>query len=523
MEGKSSVQTMSRITLAQRLYISSSLLVGALLVVAAMVWSMMSAVSAHAEDVRTRIEPQLQRIAELELNVTRASLQLRHAILARTSDERSTALTDVVERKRLLEARLAEFTAGMSDEASRRAAEPLPGLMAAFWRIGAENVQLIEAGKKDEAFAFLVEKTVPARNALLAPLVAEKKRQSSSLIGELQAIAQDASRASATVAGAVVLVALGLMGFSAYIVRVMRQLGAEPEELKRTAEAVAGGELGVQIVLRPGDQGSVMAALKTMTGKLLLTVQTVRQNADSVATASAQIASGNADLSARTEQQASALQQTAASMEELGTTVHHTAENARQADALARNASEVARRGGDAVREVVATMKGINESSRKISDILGAIDGIAFQTNILALNAAVEAARAGEQGRGFAVVAGEVRSLAQRAATAAREIKALIEESVARTERGTHLVDQAGATMLDIVSSIQRVSDIVGEITTASGEQSEGVQQVTGAVTQMDRSTQQNAALVEESAAAAESLSQQSRQLVQAVAVFKLV
>ncbi|KPF49290.1 hypothetical protein IP87_19685 [beta proteobacterium AAP121] len=510
------------LSLAQRLYLGSGLLIAALLVVAVLVWSMMNQVSAHAEDVQLNTEPQLERIAELELNVTRASLQLRHAILARTPEERSTALADVMERKRLLEARLSEFTTGMRDQAGRQAAEPLQGLMATFWRVGAENVQLIEADKKDEAFAFLVDKTIPARNALLAPLGAEKKRQSTALVSELQAVAQDASRASAIVAGAVVLVALGLLGYSAYLVSVMRQLGAEPEELKRAADAVAAGDLGVQIVLRPGDTGSVMASLQAMTARLLLTVQAVRQNADSVATASAQIAGGNADLSARTEQQASALQQTAASMEELGTTVRRTADNARQADALARSASDVAQRGGEAVREVVATMKGINDSSRKIADIIGAIDGIAFQTNILALNAAVEAARAGEQGRGFAVVAGEVRALAQRSATAAREIKALIEESVGRTEQGSQLVDQAGATMLDIVSSIQRVSDIVGEITNASGEQSQGVQQVVSAVTQMDRSTQQNAALVEESAAAAESLSQQSRQLVQAVAVFKL-
>ena len=516
------MRTNSGLSLAQRLYLGSGLLIAALLVVAVLVWSMMNQVSAHAEDVQINTEPQLERIAELELNVTRASLQLRHAILARNPAERAAALAEVMDRKRLLEARLTEFTGGMRDDAGRRAAEPLPGLMAAFWRIGAENVQLIEAGKKDEAFAFLVDKTIPARNALLTPLDTEKKRQSSVLVSELHAVAQDASRANAIVVGAVALVALGLIGFSAYLVNVMRQRGAEPDDLKRTAEAVAAGDLGVEIVLRPGDRGSVMAALKSMSGKLLLTVQAVRQNADSVATASAEIASGNANLSARTEQQSSALQQAAASMEELGTTVRHTADNARQADALARSASEVAQRGGEAVREVVATMKGINDSSRKIADITGTIDGIAFQTNILALNAAVEAARAGEQGRGFAVVAGEVRSLAQRAATAAREIKVLIAESVSRTERGTQLVDQAGATMLDIVTSIQRVSDIVGEITTASGEQSQGVQQVASTVTQMDRSTQQNAALVEESAAAAESLSQQSRQLVQAVAVFKL-
>jgi len=241
-----------------------------------------------------------------------------------------------------------------------------------------------------------------------------------------------------------------------------------------------------------------------------------------VATASAQIAQGNQDLSGRTEQQASALQQTAATMDELGSTVRNNADNAKQANQLALGASAVAVRGGGVVGQVVETMKGINQSSRKIADIIGVIDGIAFQTNILALNAAVEAARAGEQGRGFAVVASEVRSLAQRSAEAAKQIKVLISASVERVEQGTAQVDQAGRTMEEIVGAIKRVSDIVGEISAASAEQSSGVSQVGEAVTQMDQATQQNAALVEESAAAAQSLQQQAQQLVEAVAIFKL-
>jgi methyl-accepting chemotaxis protein len=243
---------------------------------------------------------------------------------------------------------------------------------------------------------------------------------------------------------------------------------------------------------------------------------------ENVATASAQIAQGNQDLSGRTEQQASALQQTAATMDELGSTVRNNADNAAQANQLALGASSVAVKGGAVVGQVVETMKGINDSSRKIADIIGVIDGIAFQTNILALNAAVEAARAGEQGRGFAVVASEVRSLAQRSADAARQIKTLITASVERVDQGTALVGQAGKTMDEIVGAIQRVSDIVGEISSASAEQSSGVAQVGQAITQMDQTTQQNAALVEESASAAMSLQQQAQQLVQAVAVFRL-
>ena len=289
------------------------------------------------------------------------------------------------------------------------------------------------------------------------------------------------------------------------------------------ADRVAGGDLSGQIVVQSKDEtGHLLSALQRMQQSLVNTVSTVRQNAEGVASASAQSASGNNDLSARTEQQASALEETAASMEELGSTVRQNADNARAANQLAVSASTVAVQGGDVVAEVVETMKGINASSNKIADIISVIDGIAFQTNILALNAAVEAARAGEQGRGFAVVAGEVRNLAGRSAEAAKEIKALITASVERVEQGTALVDKAGATMTEVVSAIRRVTDIMGEISAASSEQSAGVGQIGEAVTQMDQATQQNAALVEEMAAAASALNAQAGELVNAVAVFKL-
>ena len=303
--------------------------------------------------------------------------------------------------------------------------------------------------------------------------------------------------------------------------RITRDLGAEPAELKKVADHIRDGEL-FHAIDNQGQSDSVMASFARMRDMLRGISATVRQGADNVATASAQIAAGNNDLSSRTEAQASALEETAASMEELGSTVRQNADNARQANQLALQASGVAVDGGEVVSQVVDTMRGINESSRKIADIISVIDGIAFQTNILALNAAVEAARAGEQGRGFAVVASEVRSLAQRSAGAAKEIKALINASVERVEHGTALVDKAGATMQEVVASIRRVTDIMGEISAASSEQSAGVGQITEAMTQMDRATQQNAALVEESAAAAESLRAQALQLVEAVAVFKL-
>ena len=303
---------------------------------------------------------------------------------------------------------------------------------------------------------------------------------------------------------------------------VLRPLGGEPEHAAAIAARVAEGDLSQPIAVRPHDHTSLMAQLQKMQNGLAGVVAKVRQGAEGVATASTEIAQGNHDLSGRTESQASALEETAASMSQLGSAVTQNADHARQANELARHASGVAVQGGEAVSRVIETMREINDSSRKIADIISVIDGIAFQTNILALNAAVEAARAGEQGRGFAVVASEVRNLAGRSANAAKEIKELINASVNRVEVGASQVDQAGRTMTEMVSAIQRVTDIMGEISTASGQQSAGVGQVGDAVMQMDQVTQQNAALVEEMAAAATSLKAQAQELVQTVSVFQL-
>lgn len=346
-----------------------------------------------------------------------------------------------------------------------------------------------------------------------------------------QSIANEiGAKASRSVASTITIVCiiaasaslLGVIIASLISRSITRQLGAEPNELSEVVGRVADGDLTLRMQLRAGDVSSVMAGIERMQNSLMEVVATVREGSETVSTASAQIAQGNQDLSARTENQASALEETAASMEELSSTVRQNADAARQANQLAMTASTVAFKGGELVAQVVETMKGINASSRQISDIIGVIDGIAFQTNILALNAAVEAARAGETGRGFAVVASEVRSLAGRSADASKEIKALIGASVVRVEHGAALVDIAGETMTEVVSSIKRVTDLISEINAASNEQAQGVGQVAEAVAEMDQVTQQNAALVEEMSAAASSMSTQANDLVSAVAVFKL-
>ncbi len=316
-----------------------------------------------------------------------------------------------------------------------------------------------------------------------------------------------------------VILALGV----AASVWTTRSITGPIREAVRVAQTVAAGDLGSRIeVTRRDETGQLLAALKHMNESLVGIVSNVRQSSDSIATGSSQIASGNADLSQRTEDQAARLQQTAASMEELTSSVRTNADTANLANQFAAGASEAAARGGEVVGHVVSTMQGITASSKKIGDIIGVIDGIAFQTNILALNAAVEAARAGEQGRGFAVVASEVRGLAQRSAKASREIKNLIGESVTKVETGSRLVDEAGRSMADIVHQVGRVTELIAQISAVSAEQTEGIDQVGGAVQQLDRSTQQNAALVEESAAAAESLKQQAARLAEVVGAFRM-
>ncbi|MGJ7535764.1 MULTISPECIES: methyl-accepting chemotaxis protein [unclassified Variovorax] len=392
--------------------------------------------------------------------------------------------------------------------------------VAALVPLSAQLSEFALQNRSDEATAIFISKFQPATRALLEELDAMSQRQSK-LSQEAEAEAHAGYVWSRNLMLA--LGALAVLVGAAIAWLITRSITRPIGEAVQVAEKVAAGDISSRIEVQSKDEtGRLMLALKEMNESLVKIVGEVRTGTETIATASNQIASGNQDLSSRTEEQASSLEQTAASMEELTSTVKQNADNARQANQLAVSASEVAVKGGSVVSQVVDTMGSINTSSKKIVDIIGVIDGIAFQTNILALNAAVEAARAGEQGRGFAVVASEVRSLAQRSAAAAKEIKTLIGDSVEKVEEGSKQVEEAGRTMDEIVGSVKRVTDIMGEITAASQEQTSGIEQINQAITQMDQVTQQNAALVEEASAAAQSLQEQASSLVRAVSVFKL-
>ncbi len=373
----------------------------------------------------------------------------------------------------------------------------------------AQVVATVQAGKGKAG--------MDAMRALVAQLRADADARLAQRAREIAA-AQSAMRRTLVGGG---LIAGILAVFMAY--QLGRNISIPLARAVKLARQVAQGDLTADVKVRTNDEaGELMAALRDMNASLVAIVSKVRLGTGTIATAAGEISAGNQDLSSRTEQQASSLEETASSMEELTSTVKQNADNARQATQLAASAADTAARGGEVVAEVVVTMGSINEASRRIADIITVIDGIAFQTNILALNAAVEAARAGEQGRGFAVVAGEVRNLAQRSAAAAREIKGLIGDSVSRVEAGSRLVDQAGHTMDEVVASVKRVSDIIGEIAAASEEQREGIEQVNGAIVQMDQVTQQNAALVEQAAAAAAAMREQAGGLARLVDTFQL-
>jgi methyl-accepting chemotaxis protein len=465
-------------------------------------------------------------VKEADLHQVSLGRSLRGAMLASTDEQRAKMLADADKYKQLLQENLDKARPLYHSDEGKRIFADADAQLHDYDGIIADLVKRVKAEPlepKRDSVDYLFGTMLPKSQALDAKL-AELAHNKEKMAQETNLSNKNAYENSrATLLALVALSALAGTGFGILITRSLtRQLGGEPAYAADIAARIAGGDLGTDVQLRAGDETSLLFAMKSMRDRLARIVSEVRQGTDAIASASGEIASGNLDLSSRTEEQASSLEETASSMEELTSTVKQNADNARQANMLAQTASTVAGQGGDVVAQVVQTMGSINDSSKKIVDIITVIDGIAFQTNILALNAAVEAARAGEQGRGFAVVAGEVRTLAQRSAAAAKEIKALIGDSVDKVEAGTKLVDQAGSTMSDVVSSIQRVTDIMAEISAASQEQTSGIEQINQAISQMDDVTQQNAGLVEEAAAASEALQNQAARLAELVSVFRL-
>jgi methyl-accepting chemotaxis protein len=492
----------------------------AMLGAAAYTWVHLTSISNANADAAARLVPQLARVAAIELNITRVSLQARHAMLSRTPEQLRATLDDIGAKRKAIDEAIAGFEANVRSDRGKELFADTKLAIANFWKEGEANLGMTVADRRDEAFEHLVTTLIPARERLLSAVIKQREYQEALLAGLVKS-SQEEARTTKAVQAVVLTGSTGVLLLTGWALGayVRRRLHTAAEAASR----IATGDLGGRIETAGRDEFQpLMVKMEQMQASLRNLVGQVRAATDGISTASDEIATGNADLSGRTERAAGSLQQTASSIEQLTGAVRQSADSARQANQLAASAAQVATRGGEVVSQVVSTMQQINDSSRKIADIIGVIDGIAFQTNILALNAAVEAARAGEQGRGFAVVAGEVRTLAQRSAGAAREIKALIGTSVERVESGSRLVGDAGQTMNEIVQSVQRVSDIIGEITAAAGEQSQGIGGVNDSVNQLDQMTQQNASLVEQSAAAGESLREQARRLQALVASFRL-
>ena len=467
-----------------------------------------------AEQVRTAVDRRAIAARNMALVTTQGDFEMEKAAEAQAQMDVQSNI-----------AKLTQMVSSATDatEKTRSLVGEISRIEAVYAPVAEAIVALAVGGKRDEA----VKKIDDDCRPLLAALVKATDDYAQYTRGREEELVRQSEEHYATQRNllmAICLAAVALAVVAGMVITrgLLRALGAEPVALGEVTRRVAAGDLSPVAGAKNAPGGSVLASMGEMQASLVSLIGQVRTAADSIATGSSQIASGNVDLSSRTEQQAASLQETASSMEELTSTVKQNAENAQQASSLSANASEVALKGNEVVSQVVGTMGEISTSSTKIAEITGIIEGIAFQTNILALNAAVEAARAGEQGRGFAVVASEVRSLAQRSSSAAKEIKDLINASVQKIHDGSLLANQAGKTMSEVTQAVARVTDIMGEIAAASTEQSRGIEQVNQSITQMDEVTQQNAALVEEAAAASKSLEDQGRQLNQAISFFRL-
>ena len=515
-------------TIAKRLGMGFGLVSVFLIVVIALGLVSMRQIQGRMDEIINVNGVETRLAQTMDLTVTERALAMRNLILLKEDKEIQIEIKRISEQEKkyaTAQDKLGQMF-GKLEETSTEEKQLLDQIQKQA-ALAAPFIQRAAAlaleQKQDEAYKLLRYEFRPVQRAwwdLIRKLIAVEEKQNLE--------ATDAAAAAYERARTVMLIIGSLALLTSLVAAVMitrgvvRELGCEPEHAAEIAGQIAAGNLAVHIDTKPGDNHSLLFAMRSMRDSLAEIVTQVHASTETISTAASQIASGNLDLSSRTEQQASTLEETASSMEELTSTVRLNTDHARQANGLAESASSVAVKGGAVVAQVVDTMAAINISARKIVDIISVIDGIAFQTNILALNAAVEAARAGEQGRGFAVVASEVRSLAQRSAAAAKEIKVLINDSVEKVGNGSKLVEQAGATMAEVVNSVKRVTDIVAEISSASEEQTTGIEQINHAITQMDQVTQQNAALVEEAAAAAASMQTQADSLAQLVSVFTL-
>ena len=511
--------SLTQFKIGTRLGIGFAVVLGLLVAVLLVGLYSMAQLSNRTHDIVTDKNVKMAAANTMSDNVRNITLAITSVVVAPTEALVQAELAKIGEARKKYGAAKETLQKKIATDKETALMAELDAALKAGAPLNNKVIELRNAGQTEEAIAFLTQQAAPSLKRVLGALdslVAYEGEQAAQAASDAEALSTSA-RAYMIMLGSVAVL---LGAFVAWI--ITRSITRPINAAVGVAETVASGDLSSHIVVDSTDEtGRLLGALKAMNTSLLGVVAQVRHGTDAISTASSEIAAGNLDLSSRTEEQASSLEETASAMEELTSTVKQNADNARQANQLAKSASEVAVRGGNIVSQVVDTMGTINESSRKIVDIIGVIDGIAFQTNILALNAAVEAARAGEQGRGFAVVATEVRNLAHRSASAAKEIKELIAASVANVDTGSRLVNEAGQTMGDIVDSIVRVTDIMGEITSATHEQTIGIEQINMAIAQMDEVTQQNAALVEEAAAASQSMQEQAGELAHVVGFFK--
>ncbi|TDY33713.1 methyl-accepting chemotaxis protein [Janthinobacterium sp. 75] len=512
---------MSNLKISTRLGLSFGLIIVLLAMVAFVSVSRIRNINASTDKILNDryVKVMLSNTIQSEINI-QARLLSNAIIGANDADEVSSALGKIQASAKKNVELLARLKILINTPKGQELFQAVMTSRESYARTRDANIKLLQEGKTETAGIFLLTQLRYPQEKFLTALAAMAGFQESLMAAEGKQALVDGRLAiiltlSLSLAATAIAIALAIL--------ISRSISRPIGEAVKVAQRVASGDLSGSIDARGTDEtGMLLRALKEMNDNLQGIVARVRHGTDAIAHGSREIASGNMDLSSRTEQQASSLEETASSMEELTSTVKQNGENARQANQMAQSASSVASKGGQVVAKVITTMESINASSKKIVDIISVIDGIAFQTNILALNAAVEAARAGEQGRGFAVVATEVRNLAHRSASAAKEIKILIDDSVHQVNLGSTLVNQAGSTMEEIVSSVRRVTDIMAEITSASNEQETGIEQINQAITEMDAVTQQNAALVEEAAAASEALQEQAGILAEAVSVFKL-